>query len=80
MLATDGREVHAEELESGEILVCDHSGLPDHFGFFLPLAGITTVKQIRDSALDIRATGRLESTLCRASEGESRVGGSGTPA
>ena len=59
VLATDGREVHAEELESGEILVCGHSGLPDHFGFFLPLAGITTVKQIRDSAFDIRATGRL---------------------
>lgn len=60
VLATDGREVHAEELRgSGEILVCDHSGLPDHFGFFLPLAGITTVKQIRESAFDIRATGRL---------------------
>jgi hypothetical protein len=27
---------------------------PDHFGFFLPLAGITTVKQIRESAFDIR--------------------------
>ena len=32
---------------------------PDHFGFFLPLAGITTVKQIRESSFDIRATGRL---------------------
>jgi hypothetical protein len=32
---------------------------PDHFGFFLPLAGITTVKQIRESAFDIKATGRL---------------------
>ena len=59
VLATDVREVHAEELESGDILVCDHSALPDHFGFFLPLAGITTVKQIRESAFDIRATGRL---------------------
>ena len=59
VLATDGREVHAEELGSGDILVCDHSDLPDHFGFFLPLAGITTVKQIRESAFDIRATGRL---------------------
>jgi hypothetical protein len=34
-------------------------GLPNHFGFFLPLAGITTVKQIRESAFDIKATGRL---------------------
>lgn len=32
---------------------------PDHFGFFLPLAGISTVKQIRESAFDIRATSRL---------------------
>ena len=32
---------------------------PDHFGFFLPLAGITTVKQIRENAFDIRATSRL---------------------
>ena len=59
VLATDGRELHAEELASGEILVCDHSNLPDHFGFFLPLAGITTVQQIRESAFDIRATGGL---------------------
>src|SRR6185312_4331543 len=29
------------------------------FGFFLPLAGITTVKEIAESAFDIRATGRL---------------------
>ena len=27
--------------------------------FFLPLAGITTVKQIRENAFDIKATGRL---------------------
>ena len=32
---------------------------PNHFGFFLPLAGITTVKQIRESSFDIRATSRL---------------------
>ena len=32
---------------------------PDHFGFFLPLAGITTVKQISENAFDIRATSRL---------------------
>jgi len=32
---------------------------PNHFGFFLALAGITTVKQIRESSFDIRATSRL---------------------
>ncbi len=59
ILATDGIEVEAEDLESGETLACGYSELPDHFGFFLPLAGITTIKQIRDSAFDIRATSRL---------------------
>ena len=59
VLATDGREVQAEEIATGEVLVCDYTELPDHFGFFLPLAGITTVKEIRESAIDIKATGRL---------------------
>lgn len=38
---------------------CAYQGFPDHFGFFLPLAGITTVKQVRESSFDIRATSRL---------------------
>ena len=59
VLATDGTEFQAEDLNTGETVVCDHADFPDHFGFFLPLAGITTVKQIRESAVDIKATGRL---------------------
>ena len=59
ILATDGREIHAEDVESADIVVCDYSDFHEHFGFFLPLAGITTVKQIRESAFDIKATGRL---------------------
>ena len=59
VLATDGREFHAEDLNSGDVVVCDYPDFPDHFGFFLPLAGITTVRQIRESAFDIKATGRL---------------------
>ena len=59
VLATDGTEFQAEDLNSGETIVCDYADFPDHFGFFLPLAGITTVKQIRESAVDIKATGRL---------------------
>ncbi len=59
VLATDGGEFHAEDLVSGDIVVCDYPDFPDHFGFFLPLAGITAVKQIRESAFDIKATGRL---------------------
>jgi len=59
VLATDGKDFQAEDLTSGEVVVCDYADFPDHFGFFLPLAGITTVKQIRESAFDIKATGRL---------------------
>ena len=59
VLATDGREFHAEDLNSGDVVVCDYPDFPEHFGFFLSLAGITTVKQIRESAFDIKATGRL---------------------
>ncbi len=59
ILATDGARVEAEDLESGEPLACDWAELPDHFGFFLPLAGITTVRQIRENAFDIRATSKL---------------------
>ena len=59
ILATDGATVEAEHLESGEPLACAWADLPDHFGFFLPLAGITTVRQIRENAFDIRATSKL---------------------
>ena len=59
VLATDGVEFQAEDLNSGETVACEYPDFPDHFGFFLPLAGITTVKQIRESAVDIKATGRL---------------------
>jgi hypothetical protein len=59
ILATDGDTFEAEELASGETVVCAYSDFPNHFGFFLPLAGITTVKQVRDSSFDIRATSRL---------------------
>jgi len=36
--------------------------LSDHFCFFLPLAGMSTVKEIKNP-IDIKATGRL-SKLC----------------
>ncbi|RUP10299.1 DNA methyltransferase [Hyphomicrobium sp.] len=59
ILATDGADFEAEDLESGETVASTYQDFPEHFGFFLPLAGITTVKQITDNAFDIRATGRL---------------------
>ena len=59
VLATDGIEFHAEDLNTGDVIVCNYAEFPEHFGFFLPLAGISTVKQIRESSFDIKATGRL---------------------
>jgi hypothetical protein len=60
VLATDGDLFEAEDLTTDDAPVsCDYADFPNHFGFFLPLAGITTVKQVRESSFDIRATSRL---------------------
>lgn len=59
ILATDGVDFEAEDLTTGETLACRYADFPNHFGFFLSLAGISTVKQIRESSFDIRATSRL---------------------
>jgi hypothetical protein len=59
ILATDGDTIEAEDLTQGDTIACAYPDFPDRFAFFLPLAGITTVKQLRESAFDIRATSRL---------------------
>ncbi len=59
ILATDGADLEAEDLTTGETVACTYTDFPNHFGFFLPLAGITTVRQIRENAFDVRATSRL---------------------
>ena len=59
ILATDGADFEAENVVSGETVACTFKAFPDHFGFFLPLAGISTVRQISENAFDIRATSRL---------------------
>ena len=59
VLATDGEWLEAEDLKSGETIACDYPDFHERFGFFLPLAGISTVKQIRDSDFDVKATGKL---------------------
>lgn len=59
ILATDGEEIQAEDLVHGESIACRYTELPDRFGAFLALAGITTVKQIRENSFDIRATRKL---------------------
>ncbi len=59
ILATDGQTLEAEELTIGETIACDYPDFPNRFGFFLPLAGISTIKEIKDNPIDVRATGRL---------------------
>ena len=59
ILATDGQTLEAEELASGEAIGPDYPDFSNHFGFFLPLAGISTIKEIKDNPIDVRATGRL---------------------
>ena len=59
ILATDGQTLESEEVINGETINCSYANFPDHFGFFLPLAGISTIKEIKDNPIDVRATGRL---------------------
>lgn len=59
LLATDGEEFQAEDLISGDTLACDYKDFSDHFGFFLPLAGISYTKEIKDVELDMKAARRL---------------------
>lgn len=59
ILATDGQTLEAEELITGETIACDYPDLPNHFGFLLPLAGISTIKEIKENPIDVRATSRL---------------------
>lgn len=58
-LATDGKEFQAEDLEGGETVACEFPDFANHFGFFLELAGISTVRAIKENSFDIKATSRL---------------------
>lgn len=59
LLATDGETVEAEDLVGGDVVACAYTDLPRHFATFLPLAGISTVKEIKNNPIDVKATGRL---------------------
>ena len=59
LLATDGQTLEAEDLATGDTVACAYADLPNHFGFLLPLAGISTIKEIKDNPIDVRATSRL---------------------
>jgi hypothetical protein len=43
----------------GETIAAAYPDFPRHFGFFLPPAGISTVKEIKNNPIDVKATGRL---------------------
>ena len=59
ILATDGVEVQAEETATGDFRTFPMVELDRHFGLFLPLAGISAVRQIKDNPIDVKAVERL---------------------
>ena len=59
ILATDGVDLEAENVITGETIACNYGDFPDHFGFLLSLAGIQATSEIRNNPIDIKATGRL---------------------
>ena len=65
ILATDGADFEAEDLTSGDTVVCAFKDFPDYFDFFLPLAGISTVRQISENVFDINATKLLNRLYVR---------------
>jgi hypothetical protein len=77
ILATDGEDFQAEDLTSGQPIACTFREFPDHFGTFLPLAGITTVRQISENAFDIRATSRLNRLYMELRKDNPEWGGAG---
>lgn len=61
VLATDGETFEAEDLTGdASPVVCAYRDFPDHFGYFLPLAGITTVQQVRENSVRHQATSHLQ--------------------
>ena len=59
ILATDGITLEAEDLVGGETIAPAYPDFPGHFGFFLPLAGISTIKEIKNNPMNVKATGQL---------------------
>ena len=72
----DRASIWRPKTASGETAACAYPDFPNHFGFFLPLAGITTVRQIRNNPIDIQATGRLNRLYVEL-QGESGLGHGG---
>lgn len=59
IFVTDGVELHAEDINSGDILTCEYQDLPSNFSFFLSLFGFFSLAKVKESSFDIRATSRF---------------------
>ena len=59
ILATDGVDFEAEDLNSGATVACAYNSFPDHFSFFLPLAGISYTSELKETEFDRKATRKL---------------------
>ena len=59
LLATDGSAFEAEDLVTGDTIACDYVDFSDYFAFFLPLAGISLTKELKETTLDRSAARRL---------------------
>jgi hypothetical protein len=68
-LATDGQTFEAEDFETGKTVACDYADFAEHFGFFLPLAGISYTKEIKEIEMDMRAARRLNQLYVTLLEG-----------
>lgn len=54
-----GRRWKPKSWPAARHIACAFEDFPNHFGCLLPLAGISTIKEIKDNPIDVRATGRL---------------------
>ena len=59
LLATDGVEVAARDIEADDTVFFSFAELGDRFGFFLPLAGYSRYKAADDNPIDVKAANRL---------------------
>ncbi|MFC0685456.1 class I SAM-dependent DNA methyltransferase [Novosphingobium clariflavum] len=59
LLATDGVEVAAHDIDAEDTIFFPFSELGNRFGFFLPLAGYSRYKAADDNPIDVKAANRL---------------------
>ena len=59
LLATDGVDLSAEHVASGDSIHIKLADLHHRFGFFLPAAGMSRYKAAEENEVDVKAAGRL---------------------